>query len=684
MGVFQDLRFALRVLVRKPLFTAVVVFTLALGIGAGSAMFSIVHALLAPPDRLARPRSPRGDPGERQGRRVRQLGVAADVPRLPDRDPLLRAAGRLSIVERPRSPARGDPEQVRAFQVSPGYFDLLGVRPLLGRWFAEDEVDGKQEKVVILSHALWDRRYGRDPAILGKSVVVAEESYVVVGVMPHDFISPSGPSCGPRSPSCPASARIAARATSASSAASAAGVALDDANAEMRLVGERHAAAYREDGKRAVRAVSLVRGVTDDFTRNFVTVLLGAALLVLLIACANVANLFLAHALARAQGAGGARGARRRPAAHRAPAAHRGRPARRGRRRRRGAARRLGGRSSSRARMPHATVQHIPGWASMGVEPAVLRLRARLRPRRRSDLRGVSRAPGLAHRREQHPQGRRSRRDRRRRDPPPAQRAGRGADHHRPGAPPRRRRAGEGLRAHGGAAARLRSRRRAVVQGRPAAGPRGPPAGGHRRLRARRARRAARSARRGVGGRGQQRSLRQGQRWARHLPRGAGGPARGRDRRRLPSRHARLPRAPPRAAPRGTRPRGTRRRRRAAGGRGERDRRPPPVARREPGGQTLPLRARRGPPVGHGGRRRRRRRRSPLRAGAARGGLGPVRAAGPGDDVLRAAHPRRPAGDGARRRAGDLRGRCRPAGHRRPHSGRGAGRAAGRRCASAS
>ena len=298
MGVIQDLRFALRVLVRKPTFTAIVVLTLALGIGAGSAMFSIIHALLVRPldfpelDRLAMIQvSENGD----------QFDDSASPRAFLDYQRDAQSFERLAAYQYWEVPlsGSGDPEQVLAFQVSPGYFDMFGVRPALGRWFADDEVDGQKENVVILSHALWDRRYGRDPSIVGKPIIVAGASYVVVGVMPATFRFPTPAELWAPLTLTPSQRQDRGGRYLGLVGKVKPGVTIAAADAEMRQMGGLHAQTYREDQKRVVRVVTLVSGITEDYTRNFIFVLLGAALLVLLIACANVANLFLAHALAR-------------------------------------------------------------------------------------------------------------------------------------------------------------------------------------------------------------------------------------------------------------------------------------------------------------------------------------------------------------------------------------------------
>ena len=188
MGLFQDLRFAIRVLARKPLFAALVVGTLALGIGANSAMFSIIHRLLFEPvsfperDRLVALQESR-----------RRGGFAEVTPRsFLDWTEQLKSYEQLVAVQWWGVSLTGDgePEALLASQVSPGFFQMFRVPPLLGRVFAPDEVDGKNVNVVMLSHALWERRYGSDRQIVGKSLRIEGASYVVVGVMPPSFRHP--------------------------------------------------------------------------------------------------------------------------------------------------------------------------------------------------------------------------------------------------------------------------------------------------------------------------------------------------------------------------------------------------------------------------------------------------------------------------------------------------------------
>src|SRR6266545_4757575 len=188
----QDLRFAARVLWRKPGFTVIVALTLALGIGAGSSMFSILYSVLLHPldlpdvDRLVavQEKSPRYTQFEND---VSPRGFFE----YRDENHAFEQLAAYQWWDVSLTGASADPERVVAFQVSPGYFPMLGVQPLLGRWFADDEVDGKNERVAILGQALWERRYGADRGIIGRPITIDGRSYTVVGVMPRRFRVPN-------------------------------------------------------------------------------------------------------------------------------------------------------------------------------------------------------------------------------------------------------------------------------------------------------------------------------------------------------------------------------------------------------------------------------------------------------------------------------------------------------------
>src|SRR5688572_9871267 len=185
----QDLRFGVRTLGRTPGFASVAVLTLALGVGANAAIFSVVNAVLLRP-------LPWSDPdravmiwsrwtafdktwvsdGEVNGYR-RQSRTLADVAAWAD--------GQVNLT------GDGEPERVAAGSVTANLFSVLGVSPIRGRVFTPQEDVPNGPKVVILGYGLWQRRYAADPSIVGRSIQINSTAYEVVGIMPAEFVLPT-------------------------------------------------------------------------------------------------------------------------------------------------------------------------------------------------------------------------------------------------------------------------------------------------------------------------------------------------------------------------------------------------------------------------------------------------------------------------------------------------------------
>jgi putative ABC transport system permease protein len=188
MGVLlRDLRYGARALRKRPGFTALVVSILALGIGANSALFSVISAALLHP-------VPWKDP-------ERILNVWETRAKKGENNNLVSAVnfvdwrGRCQSFEQAAGwrflylnlTGRDEPERVQGLTVSPGYFPLLGVEAALGRTFLPEEEEPGRDKVVILSHGLWRRRFGSDPGVVGRQITVEGEPRTVVGVLPANF-----------------------------------------------------------------------------------------------------------------------------------------------------------------------------------------------------------------------------------------------------------------------------------------------------------------------------------------------------------------------------------------------------------------------------------------------------------------------------------------------------------------
>ena len=196
--------------------------------------------------------------------------------------------------------AADDPQRVSGFHVSADFFQVLGVQPALGRMFVpSDEIRGQHQRVV-LSDALWRRRFGADPSILGRTIQIDGQPFEVVGVAPHGFDFPMGSEIwAPLSFTPEAAAnrqdryltvigRLAASRTHA------------DAGAQMQVIAERLATEYPQANKdRGARVLTLVSGMQDEGLGSILLLWQASAVFVLLIACANIANLLLARGAER-------------------------------------------------------------------------------------------------------------------------------------------------------------------------------------------------------------------------------------------------------------------------------------------------------------------------------------------------------------------------------------------------
>ncbi|HEX9967814.1 MAG TPA: ABC transporter permease, partial [Solirubrobacterales bacterium] len=293
----RDLLFGARMLRRNPGFTAVAVLTLGLGIGANTAIFSVVNAVLLRP--LPYPRS--GDLVLVWATNT-ETGDTEDVASYPDFEEWQarsRSFERMAaFTTRGMTLSDGDQtEMVAAVQATPGFFELLGVAPALGRTFRPGEEQEGAPKVAILSDGSWRRYLGGRPDVLGKTLRANEETYTVVGVMPPDFrFSPSEPEqlYVPliRDPSRGHGfLRVVGRLRQ--------GAGIRQAQAEMDVItsaiARQHPKSNRGVGANVVPLVDAMAGNV----RQGLVILLGVVMLVLLIACTNVANLMLARSAAR-------------------------------------------------------------------------------------------------------------------------------------------------------------------------------------------------------------------------------------------------------------------------------------------------------------------------------------------------------------------------------------------------
>ncbi len=299
MGVlFQDLRYALRILARTPGFALLSVLCLALGIGVNSTIFSVVDTVAIRPLPFKDPAALVSVRGTHVSTGVDQSGISwLD---LQDFKGSTRAFADLAAVQ-DRSMTVTDRDESERFLgslVSWNLFPMLGVNPVLGRQFRADEDAPGAPRVVLLGHSLWQRRYLGDPAIIGRSITIDGLPHTVVGVMPRTFQFPQlSQLWTPVIPVQHASRRdqrflnVVARL--------APGASLDEARAELGRAGTRLAASYLENEGWSATAIPLREELMPADVRLVVFTMMGAVSLVLLIACANVANLLLARATVR-------------------------------------------------------------------------------------------------------------------------------------------------------------------------------------------------------------------------------------------------------------------------------------------------------------------------------------------------------------------------------------------------
>src|SRR5262245_24737675 len=298
--LWQDARYGLRMLLKKPGFTLTAVITLALGIGATSTIFSFVNGILLRP-------LPYQDSGQLVAldetapkRGVTSMGVS--FPNFLDWREQNRVftgvaayiAGDYTLT------GSGEPEKFSGADISYNTFEVLGVAPILGRTFTAEEDRQGNDLVVILGHSLWERRFGAKPEIIGQKITLLNRSRTVIGVMPPDFKFPEVADLWV--PLALETNRMTRTDHGLSAVARLKpGVKVEQAQSDMTSIA-RHieeANPITNEGL-GVGVIPLREGLVSDY-HDALLILMGVVGLVLLIACANVANLLLARASARAK-----------------------------------------------------------------------------------------------------------------------------------------------------------------------------------------------------------------------------------------------------------------------------------------------------------------------------------------------------------------------------------------------
>ena len=294
-GLLQDLRYALRQLSKNRGFTAVAVVTLTLGIGANTAIFSAINAILLRPP-------PYPEPSQVVSIDVHQHFAAAGVigygglslDAWKEIQAKSSAIGQLGTYKQSDFTLTGaaEPEKLRGTKVSGDFFSVFGTPPLLGRLLPSSDSEQEHARLAVLSYTLWHTVFGSDPAILGRKIFLDQEPYTVIGVMPPEFrfgVDDRG-AWIPETDQSPTNAVARLKPN----------ITFQQADAQLKVMGMWFAAKHPKIFQDSDLTVSPIEQASDE-TRNGLMVLLWAVGFVLLIACANVSGLLLARGNARLQ-----------------------------------------------------------------------------------------------------------------------------------------------------------------------------------------------------------------------------------------------------------------------------------------------------------------------------------------------------------------------------------------------
>ena len=291
--LWQDLRYGARMFVKQPGFTLIVVFTLALGIGANTAIFTVVNAVLLRPLAYQEP--------ERLVS-FRSNESVLDVADIKSWNQSFADIGGNTVMPLDYT-GGGEPAQWRAGLVTGDFFRTLGAQPLAGRVITDEDDKRGGQFVVVLSHGLWQRQFGADPGVVGKTVTLSGNNYSVIGVMPASFRTPRVETdvWAPVQVVYPLAATYRGVHFLQTYARLKPGVNIAQAQSEMIAIDKRLAEAFPAENKRRQTVLFPLHDRIVGQIKPALLVLFGAVGLVLLIACANFANLLLARAAAREQ-----------------------------------------------------------------------------------------------------------------------------------------------------------------------------------------------------------------------------------------------------------------------------------------------------------------------------------------------------------------------------------------------
>lgn len=298
--LWQDFRFGLRSLLKRPGFTAIALLALALGIGANTAIFSLVNAVILQPlpyrdpDRLisvygTRNRSTQGSVGPTDFLDYRSQNKTFEQ---------FAASGSMMLPM--NLTGSGEPERLNASIITGNYFDTFGVRPALGRGFSLENEKTGQDHVTVLSHAFWQTRFGGDPNIVNKTINLDGKAYEVLGVMPAEVVLPQPAQLWvPINFDADPEMKMRNARFLRGVGRLKEGVTLDQAQTDTDLIAAQLEQQYPDSNTGWSLRLIPLREILVGGSRTMLFILFGAVGFVLLIACANVANLLLVRAAAR-------------------------------------------------------------------------------------------------------------------------------------------------------------------------------------------------------------------------------------------------------------------------------------------------------------------------------------------------------------------------------------------------
>jgi len=308
-ALWRDVRFGIRMMTQNPGFSIAAIITLALGIGGNTAIFTIFNAVLLRP-------LPYSDPQKLVTLAVARAGELESVnPFSIVRFEMIRDHSRsfagvaAYAVEFFNLTGRGEPLQVHAARVSPNFFDVLGIRPQMGRFFAAEEGEPGGKNVVVISDSLWKKQFGANPAVVGQPITLDSADYTIIGVLPPGFrfallgtIDVWSPRFFELNLATGPQVRAAGTGYLTAIARLKPDTSINQAATEMGLLNQQYKQAYPKFPDAHPKITLVVKNLRDRLVANIRTNILFlflAVALVLLIACANVAGLLLARALAR-------------------------------------------------------------------------------------------------------------------------------------------------------------------------------------------------------------------------------------------------------------------------------------------------------------------------------------------------------------------------------------------------